>query len=78
MNDPKALPEEKGESIEYWGSGWFYYPSKDWFVVNAKMPNEFVVTGDILRMKMTNWGRKVERVHVISILKEIKREHDGI
>ena len=53
------------------GSGWSYSPIQDVYKFNQ---GEWNITGDFVRREMKDWGRKIEKVHIISVLQRLYRE----
>lgn len=60
--------------MEDLGSGWKWNIEKDQY----QFLNEYWITGDIVRERMKNWGRKIEKVHTIEVLNSFYRMANGL
>ena len=56
------------------GGGWSYDPIKAVY----SFQNEFFVTRSVVADCMKNWGRKIERVHIVGVLTSIYRKAKGL
>jgi hypothetical protein len=50
------------------GGGWSYNPINDQYEFRQ---NNFTVSGDVVISEMRDWGRKIENVHILAVLRKI-------
>ena len=63
------------EEIVEIGQGWKWKVISDIYTFND---GEFNITRDIVQKRMDNWGRKIEKVHLIAVLNKCYREFFGL
>lgn len=66
MTKPNPQHQQQEIALEY---GWFLDPIK-----GVYRCGEFRVTKDIIENAMKNWGRKIEKIHLFSVLERLRRE----
>ena len=52
------------------GNGWVYDAELD---IYSKNNGEFMITADIVRNGMKNWGRKIENIHILAVLDKLEK-----